>query len=58
MKGIKYQLLGIGLLLFAICVLIFALSENDTAYFCISMAIQMLGLVMLIIGFLKEDSKE
>lgn len=54
MKGIKYILLGIGILLFALCMYICGISLEFSLAVYIAWFSQIVGLLIVIIGFFEK----
>lgn len=55
MKGIKYILLGIGILLFALCMYICGISLEFSLAVYIAWFSQIVGLLIVIIGFFEKN---
>ena len=54
MKSIKYQLLGIGILLFAASPYIIGIMTNTTTYFFAGLFLQIIGILVVVLGFIQE----
>lgn len=55
MKSIKYQLLGIAFLLFAASPYIIGITTDASIYMFAGILIQIIGIILVIIGFQKKD---
>lgn len=56
MKSIRYQLLGIGFLLFAFCPYVIGITTGyPPAYMFAGICIQIVGIILVIIGFGIKD---
>lgn len=56
MVSIKYQLLGLGMILFASCPYIIGITTDAPQYMFAGVIIQIIGFILVIIGFNKKET--
>ncbi len=57
MEQIKILLLGIGILLFSICNYIVGYTTDANMYMFLGLFMEIVGIIILLIGFLKNSSE-
>lgn len=55
MSGLKYMVLGLGILLFAICMYVFGISLDSPPSMFLALFSQIIGVVLIFVGFFKKE---